>query len=222
MRRRLADRAHLVVRAAGAAAGAADARRRPRGRPTESKALAKALKARGFRFVGPTTLRGDAGVRPGQRPPGRRARARVTRSSTHDFRSSATPSAWPAQDARLRGRDRLPDAHPPVARGRRRRGRRRGPTWPEAERLAAELQPDAVVADLWMPTLDVDALQRLRDRRARRGDRLAQRPAAPRRPSGSSATTGAIDLFLSKRQPPAEIVEALRAFVRERISESAS
>ncbi len=36
------------------------------------------------------------------------------------------------------------------------------PTWTEAERLAGELQPDAVVADLWMPTLDVDALRRVR------------------------------------------------------------
>ena len=100
------------------------------------------------------------------------------------------------------------------------------PTWPEAERLAGELQPDAVVADLWMPTLDVDALTRLRD--------LAP-DAAIVSLSGLSVEeaqrlvgeTGAVDLFLSKRQPPAEIVEALRDFVRERMgaersSESAS
>ena len=30
--------------------------------------------------------------------------------------------------------------------------------------------------------------------------------------------TGAIDLFLSKRQPPAEIVDSLRDFVRERLA----
>jgi len=95
------------------------------------------------------------------------------------------------------------------------------PTWPEAERLASELQPDAVVADLWMPTLDVDALTRLRD--------LAPNAAIVSL-SGLSVEeaqrlvgeTGAVDLFLSKRQPPAEIVEALRAFVSERLSGSAS
>ena len=95
------------------------------------------------------------------------------------------------------------------------------PTWPEAERLASELQPDAVVADLWMPTLDVDALTRLRE--------LAP-DAAIVSLSGLSVEeaqrlvgeTGAVDLFLSKRQPPAEIVDALRDFVRARLSESAS
>lgn len=95
------------------------------------------------------------------------------------------------------------------------------PTWPEAERLASELQPDAVVADLWMPTLDVDALTRLRD--------LAPNAAIVSL-SGLSVEeaqrlvgeTGAVDLFLSKRQPPAEIVEALRDFVRERISAAGS
>jgi DNA-binding NarL/FixJ family response regulator len=95
------------------------------------------------------------------------------------------------------------------------------PTWPEAERLAAELQPDAVIADLWMPTLDVDALSRLRD--------LAPNAAIVSL-SGLSVEeaerlvgeTGAVDLFLSKRQPPADIVDALRSFVRQRISGSAS
>jgi DNA-binding NarL/FixJ family response regulator len=95
------------------------------------------------------------------------------------------------------------------------------PTWTEAQRLAAELQPDAVVADLWMPTLDVDALTRLRQ--------LAP-AAAIVSLSGLSidearrlvGATGAVDLFLSKRQPPGEIVNALRDFVQARISESAS
>ncbi len=95
------------------------------------------------------------------------------------------------------------------------------PTWPEAERLASELQPDAVVADLWMPTLDVDALSRLRE--------LAP-SAAIVSLSGLSVEeaqrlvgeTGAVDLFLSKRQPPADIVESLRSFVAERLSGSAS
>ena len=95
------------------------------------------------------------------------------------------------------------------------------PTWPEAERLAAELLPDAVVADLWMPTLDVDALGRLRD---------VAPDAAIVSLSGLSVEEaqrlvgekGVVDLFLSKRQPPAEIVDALRDFVNARLSESAS
>ena len=90
------------------------------------------------------------------------------------------------------------------------------PTWADAERLASELQPDAVIADLWMPTLDVDALTRLRD--------LAPEAAIVSL-SGLSVEeaqrlvgdTGAVDLFLSKRQPPGEIVDALRDFVRERM-----
>ena len=95
------------------------------------------------------------------------------------------------------------------------------PTWPEAERLASELQPDAVVADLWMPTLDIDALSRLRD---------VAPDAAIVSLSGLSVEEAqrlvgdrnVVDLFLSKRQPPADIVDALRDFVRGRLSESAS
>lgn len=94
-------------------------------------------------------------------------------------------------------------------------------TWTEAVDLAAELTPDAVVADLWMPTLDTDALQRLR---------TAAPNAAIVSLSGLSAEdaerlvgdAGVIDLFLSKRQPPAEIVEALRTFVRERLPANGS
>ena len=89
--------------------------------------------------------------------------------------------------------------------------------WAEAEQLAAELRPDAVIADLWMPTLDIDAMQRLR---------AAVPSACMVSLSGLSAedaerlvgSTGAIDLFLSKRQPPAEIVEALQAFVQQRLA----
>jgi DNA-binding NarL/FixJ family response regulator len=94
-------------------------------------------------------------------------------------------------------------------------------TWEEAVSLAAELRPDAVVADLWMPTLDTDALQRLR---------ISAGDAAIISLSGLSAEdaenlvgdAGVIDLFLSKRQPPAEIVEALRTFVRERLPANGS
>jgi DNA-binding response OmpR family regulator len=90
-------------------------------------------------------------------------------------------------------------------------------TWEEAERLAVELRPDAVIADLWMPTLDTDALTRLRH---------AVPESAIVSLSGLSAEeaerlvggTGAVDLFLSKRQPPAEIVANLRALVRDRLA----
>jgi DNA-binding NarL/FixJ family response regulator len=72
-----------------------------------------------------------------------------------------------------------------------------------------------------MPTLDVGALTRLRD--------LAP-DAAIVSLSGLSVEeaqrlvgeTGVVDLFLSKRQPPAEIVESLRDFVRGRISAAGS
>ena len=90
-------------------------------------------------------------------------------------------------------------------------------TWEESETLAAELQPDAVIADLWMPTLDVEALKRLR---------AAVPGAALVSLSGLSAdeaetlvgSTGAVDLFLSKRQPPAEIVESLRSLMQDRLA----
>jgi DNA-binding NarL/FixJ family response regulator len=93
------------------------------------------------------------------------------------------------------------------------------PTWPEAERLAEELQPDAVVADLWMPTLDVDALTRLRTR-APSAAIVSLSGLSVEEAQRLVGETGAVDLFLSKRQPPAEIVDALRAFVRERLPAS--
>ncbi len=90
-------------------------------------------------------------------------------------------------------------------------------TWAEAEQMSGELRPDAVIADLWMPTLDVESLQRLR---------AAVPDAAIVSLSGLSAeeaerlvgATGAIDLFLSKRQPPADIVDSLRSFVQEHLA----
>ena len=88
-------------------------------------------------------------------------------------------------------------------------------SWEEAEQMARELQPDAVVADLWMPTLQTDALLRLRE---------AVPGAAIVSLSGLSAEeaerlvgdTGVVDLYLSKRQPPGEIVAALQSLVADR------
>jgi len=68
------------------------------------------------------------------------------------------------------------------------------PTWPEAERLAEELQPDAVVADLWMPTLDVDALTRLRTRA----------PSAAIVNAKAASGLGLSDLVWSFAPPPKE------------------
>ena len=91
-------------------------------------------------------------------------------------------------------------------------------SWVEAERLAAELQPDLVVADLWMPVLDKDALVRVR---AHAPDALVVSlsglAVADQGPL-LDGTQARVDLFLSKRQPPADIVEALRALVSARRS----
>ena len=88
-------------------------------------------------------------------------------------------------------------------------------SWTEAKEMARELQPDAVVADLWMPTLETEALLRVRE---------VVPGAAIISLSGLSAEeaerlvggTGVVDLYLSKRQPPAEIVAALQSLVAER------
>ena len=90
-------------------------------------------------------------------------------------------------------------------------------TWAEAEQQAIELQPDAVIADLWMPTLDVDALLRVRTA-VPHGSIVSLSGLSADEAERLVGATGAIDLFLSKRQPPAEIVDALRAFVQERLA----
>jgi CheY-like chemotaxis protein len=93
----------------------------------------------------------------------------------------------------------------------------RGETWEDAERLAAGA--DAVVVDLWMPELDLDALDRVR----------ALAPAATlavvtaldlneaRRRIGDRA----IDLLLSKIAPPTDIVAAIATHARDRKAERA-
>ena len=89
-------------------------------------------------------------------------------------------------------------------------------SWVEAERLAGELQPDVVVADLWMPELDTDALVRVRavapDALVVSLSGLAIADQAPL----LDGTPARVDLYLSKRQPPADIVEALRELVDAR------
>jgi len=89
-------------------------------------------------------------------------------------------------------------------------------SWEEAERQVAELQPEVVVADLWMPQLDTDALVRIRA--AAPGALVVSLSglAIEAQPALLDGTDARVDLFLSKRQPPAEIVEALRELVSSR------
>jgi DNA-binding NarL/FixJ family response regulator len=88
-------------------------------------------------------------------------------------------------------------------------------TWDEAERMAGELQPDAVIADLWMPTLDTDALQRVRSA-APDAAIVSLSGLSPEEAENLVGGTGVVDLFLSKRQPPADIVAALQSLVAGR------
>jgi response regulator NasT len=88
-------------------------------------------------------------------------------------------------------------------------------SWEEAETVAAEHQPELVVADLWMPTFEPEALQRLRA--AASGAALVSLSGLSVEAAQEAAgDTGAIDLFLSKAQPPAEMVDELKAFLADR------
>ncbi len=86
-------------------------------------------------------------------------------------------------------------------------------SWVEAERRAAELQPDVVVADLWMPELDTDALVRVRAGAPEALVVSLSGLAVTDQPPLLEGTQARVDLFLSKRQPPAEIVDALRELI---------
>jgi CheY-like chemotaxis protein len=82
-------------------------------------------------------------------------------------------------------------------------------TWDEAEALALELLPEAILLDLWLPIFDPAGIVRVR-------------AAAPTAVLAvvSSLSAGevtdlvegidGIDLVLSKREPPERMVEALR------------
>jgi len=85
-------------------------------------------------------------------------------------------------------------------------------SWEETERLARALDPDAIVADLWMPTLDTGALQRVRAA-APHARIVSLSGLAVEEARKLVGHLGVVDLFLSKRQPPGDIVEALRELV---------
>jgi DNA-binding response OmpR family regulator len=82
-------------------------------------------------------------------------------------------------------------------------------TWDEAESLAHELTPEAILLDLWLPIFDPAGIARVR----------AAAPSAVLAVV-SSLSSGevtdlvagieGIDLVLSKREPPERMVSALR------------
>ena len=81
--------------------------------------------------------------------------------------------------------------------------------WDEAEELAAAESPDAILLDLWLPTFDKERIAAVR----------AAAPSALLAIVSSLATDetersvagiDGIDLILSKRDPPNQLVAALR------------
>ena len=81
--------------------------------------------------------------------------------------------------------------------------------WDEAEELAATESPDAILLDLWLPTFDKERIAAVR----------AAAPSALLAIVSSLATEeteravagiDGIDMILSKRDPPNQLVAALR------------
>jgi CheY-like chemotaxis protein len=82
-------------------------------------------------------------------------------------------------------------------------------TWDEAEALAQQLTPEAILLDLWLPIFDPSGVVRVRA--AAPGAVLAVVSSLS---AGEVADLVAgidgIDLVLSKREPPEQMVSALR------------
>jgi DNA-binding NarL/FixJ family response regulator len=85
-------------------------------------------------------------------------------------------------------------------------------TWDEAHRAALELSPDAILLDLWLPVFEREGVSAVR----------AAAPEAVLAVVSSLATSqvaelvaglDGIDLMLSKRESPEEMVRALRALL---------
>jgi DNA-binding response OmpR family regulator len=85
-------------------------------------------------------------------------------------------------------------------------------TWDEARAACAELAPDAVLLDLWLPVFERDGVAAVR----------AAAPGAVLAVVSSLATAqvaelvaglDGIDLMLSKRDPPEEMVQRMRALL---------
>lgn len=83
-------------------------------------------------------------------------------------------------------------------------------SWPVAVAAAAEHQPAAVLADLWMPNPDMESLAALRA--AVPAARLAVMSSLSVEDAAALvAGVPGVDVVLSKRRPPAELVSALGA-----------
>jgi CheY-like chemotaxis protein len=82
-------------------------------------------------------------------------------------------------------------------------------TWEEAEALAHELTPEAILLDLWLPVFDPTGIVRVRA--AAPGAVLAVVSSlSAGEVSDLVEDIAGIDLVLSKREPPERMVEAVR------------
>lgn len=93
-------------------------------------------------------------------------------------------------------------------------------TWTAATEMASALQPDVVVADLWMPTFDVGALVRLREMLPTAAI-VSLSTLSVDEARELVGDQGSIDLFLSKRDAPETNIERIRTFLRARLPDRA-
>lgn len=90
----------------------------------------------------------------------------------------------------------------------------RGETWRDAERLAPGA--DAIVVDLWMPELELDALARVRSGSPQAT--LAVVTALDLAEARTRVAGCGVDLVLAKTDPPAQVARAIAAHARGRTS----
>ena len=83
-------------------------------------------------------------------------------------------------------------------------------SWAEAEALVEHASPEAVLLDLWLPTLDREALTRVA---AAAEDAVVAVVTSLSVDEAADIVAGiqGVDLVLSKRDPPAELAGAVRA-----------
>jgi DNA-binding NarL/FixJ family response regulator len=86
--------------------------------------------------------------------------------------------------------------------------------WPQAEAAARDLQPDAILLDLWLPTFEAEGIERVR---AAAPDAVLAVVSSLSAGEVADLVAGidGIDLILSKREPPERMVEALRQRLAE-------
>jgi DNA-binding NarL/FixJ family response regulator len=83
-------------------------------------------------------------------------------------------------------------------------------TWPETERICPGV--DAILVDLWMPEIDIDALARVR---AAAPDAILAVVTALGIADATRRIAGvAVDMLLPKTSPPVEIAAAIAAQAR--------